>query len=150
MARYIIREIQNDELEFNNLIYKQVFEDVLRLTENGEALTERHFIYHDHPGIRELAVDIFTSRYELSKVWKRKESYVELPGENLGLEVPKTLLSYKMKVVEKALSGLRTKLENAEKLNDLESLNQLIKRIQSLQTVKIALSHGLGGRTITP
>ena len=32
---------------------------------------------------------------------------------------------------------------------DLESLNQLIKRIQSLQTVKIALSKGLGGRTIT-
>ncbi len=148
VAQYIIREIQNDELEFNNLIYKQVFEDVKNLIEQNEEVTERQFVYHDHAGVRELAVDIFTSRYELSKVWKRKEAYVELPGENLGYEVPKSLLSYKMMVVEKALSQLRTDLEVAEKKNNLEELNHLIIRIQSLGKVKIALSAGLGGRTI--
>jgi DNA primase len=150
VAAYITREIQNDELEFNNLIYKQVFEDVKVLIEQGLPVAERHFVYHDHPGVRELAVDIFTSRYELSKVWKRKEAYVELPGENLGFEVPKSLLSYKMKVVEKALSGLRKDLESAENENRLDDLNKLIMRIQSLQKVKIALSDGLGGRTIIP
>jgi len=150
VAAYITREIQNDELEFNNLIYKQVFEDVKVLIEQGLPVAERHFVYHDHPGVRELAVDIFTSRYELSKVWKRKEAYVELPGENLGFEVPKSLLSYKMKVVEKALSGLRKDLESAERENRLDDLNKLILRIQSLQKVKIALSDGLGGRTIMP
>jgi hypothetical protein len=93
-------------------------------------------------------VDIFTSRYELSKVWKRKEAYVELPGENLGYEVPKSLLSYKMIVVEKALSQLRKDLEIADKNNELEPINHLILRIQSLEKVKLALSGGLGGRTI--
>jgi DNA primase len=148
VARYIIREIQNDELEFNNLIYKQVFEDVKMLIEQEEELAERHFIYHAHAGVRELAVDIYTSRYELSKVWKRKEAFVELPGENLGYEVPKSLFSYKMKVVEKALSQLREDLANAEKNNAIEELNRLIRRIQSLEKVKTALSIGLGGRTI--
>ena len=75
---------------------------------------------------------------------------MELPGENLGFEVPKSLLSYKMKVVEKALSQLLSELEKAEKNNELNELNQLIVRIQSLQTVKIALSSGLGGRTVIP
>jgi DNA primase len=148
VAEYITREIQNDELEFNNLVYKQVFEDVQDLIERGEEVTERHFVYHDHSAVRELAVDIFTSRYELSKVWKRKEAYVELPGENLGYEVPKSLLSYKMVVVEKALSLLRKDLEIAEKSNELEPINHLILRIQSLEKVKLALSGGLGGRTI--
>lgn len=148
VAGYIIREIQNDELEFNNLVYKQVFENVKHLIENEEEVSERHFVYHENAGVRELAVDIFTSRYELSRVWKRKESYVELPGENLGYEVPKSLLSYKMMVVEKALAGLRAELETAEKSNDLEQLKYLILRIQSLGTVKIALSEGLGGRII--
>jgi DNA primase len=148
VAHYIIREIQNDELEFTNLIYKQIFEDVKDLIERGEEVAERHFVYHDHAGVRELAVDIFTSRYELSKVWKRKEAYVELPGENLGFEVPKTLLSYKMMVVEKALSQLRITLESTEKTNDIEALNQVIVRIQSLEGVKRELSVGLGGRTI--
>ncbi|RPI43371.1 MAG: DNA primase, partial [Bacteroidetes bacterium] len=125
VARFIIREIQNDELEFTNLVYKQVFEDVSRLIEQEEELTERYFIYHEHPSIRELAVDIYTSRYELSKVWKRKEAYVELPGENLDYEVPRSLLSYKMMVVEKALSVLRKELELFERNSDLDNLNQV-------------------------
>jgi DNA primase len=148
VAHYIIREIQNDELEFTNLIYKQIFEDVKDLIERSEEVAERHFVYHEHAGVRELAVDIFTSRYELSKVWKRKEAYVELPGENLGFEVPKTLLSYKMMVVEKALSQLRSTLESTEKNSDIEALNQVIMRIQSLEGIKRELSVGLGGRTI--
>lgn len=148
VARYIIREIQNDDLEFNNLIYKQVFEDVKDLIERGEEVAERFFVYHEQQGVRELAVDIFTSRYELSKVWKRKESYVELPGENLGFEVPKSLLSYKMTVVEKALSEIRSQLPKAEKEGIEDALNQLIQQLQRLENVKLALSKGLGGRTI--
>jgi DNA primase len=148
VAKYIIREIQNDELEFTNLVYQQVFEDVKSLIEKGDEVTERHFIYHEHAAVRELAVDIYTSRYELSKVWKRKEAYVELPGENLGFEVPKSLLSYKMMVVEKALSGLRNQLEAIEKNDTPEELQQLMIRIQSLEQVKRELSLGLGGRTI--
>ena len=148
MAQYIIREIQNDELEFTNLVYKQIFEDVKDLIDRGDSVAERYFIYHDHPGVRDLAVDIYTSRYELSKVWKRKEAYVELPGENLGFEVPKSMLSYKMMVIEKALSQLRLELEEREKNKDVEALNQVILRIQSLEGVKRELSIGLGGRAI--
>jgi DNA primase len=148
VAQYIIREVQNDELEFTNLIYKQIFEDVKEIIERGDPITERHFIYHDHPGVRELAVDIYTSRYELSKVWKRKEAYVELPGENLGFEVPKSLLSYKMMVVEKALSGLRNEITSVEQSRDMETLQELLMRIRSLEQVKRELSVGLGGRTI--
>jgi DNA primase len=148
VAQYIIREIQNDELEFTNLVYKQIFEDVKGLIDRGDEVAERHFIYHENPGVRELAVDIYTSRYELSKVWKRKEAYVELPGENLGFEVPKSLLSYKMMVIEKALSHLRMDLEKQEKNKDIQALNQVILRIQSLEGVKRELSIGLGGRAI--
>ena len=148
VAHYIIREIQNDELEFTNLIYKQIFEDVKDLIEHGNEVSERFFIYHDQAGVRELAVDIFTSRYELSKVWKRKEAYVELPGENLGFEVPKSLLSYKMMVIETALSQLRKDLEVNEKKKDIEALTQVILRIQSLERIRRELSIGLGGRAI--
>ncbi len=51
-------------------------------------------------------------------------------------------------VIEKALSQLRKELEEVEKKKDIETLNQLIVRIQSLEQVKRELSIGLGGRTI--
>ncbi len=71
-----------------------------------------------------------------------------MPGENLGFEVPKSLLSYKMMVVEKALNQLRTELQSIEKEKDVESINQIMIRLQSLEGVKRELSVGLGGRTI--
>jgi len=53
-----------------------------------------------------------------------------------------------MVVIEKALTQLRKDLEESEKQKDIESLNQVIVRIQSLESVKRELSIGLGGRTI--
>jgi hypothetical protein len=53
-----------------------------------------------------------------------------------------------MMVIEKALSHLRNELEASEKKQDIESLNQVILRIQSLERVKRELSIGLGGRII--
>ena len=41
VAQYIMREIQNDELEFTNLVYKQVFEDVKSLIDSGREISEK-------------------------------------------------------------------------------------------------------------
>jgi two-component sensor histidine kinase len=53
-----------------------------------------------------------------------------------------------MMVIEKALSLLRKELEENEKKQDIEALNQIIVRIQSLERIKRELSIGLGGRAI--
>jgi hypothetical protein len=53
-----------------------------------------------------------------------------------------------MMVVEKALGQLRKDLETSEKNRDIETLNQVLLRIQSLEGVRRELSIGLGGRTI--
>ncbi|MCF8345662.1 MAG: DNA primase [Bacteroidales bacterium] len=148
VAQYIIREIQNDELQFTNLVYELVFEDVKAITEAGKPISEKVFTFHDNKDIQDLAVDIVTSKYELSKVWKRKESYIEMPGENLGVEVPKALLLYKLKVVNMALDELRKEIEKAEKGGDGEQVMQLMARLRDLEGVKNQLSHVIGERII--
>lgn len=148
VAQYIIREILNDDLEFTNLVYKQVFEDVKAITDAGKEISERIFTFHDNKEIQDLAVDIVTSKYELSKVWKRKESYVEMPGENLGVEVPKSLLLYKMKVVDVALVGLRKELAEVEKNKDDDKIMEIIGRLNNLEKSKNQLSKETGERII--
>jgi len=150
VAQFIIREIQNDELEFRNLVYKKVFEDILALSEAGKPIEERYFINHEDSKVRDLAVDVLTQRYELSKVWHRKESYIELPGENLEQEVPKSLLSYKLAVVTQARSKMNRELSDTEKNQDQEATNMLLLHIRNLDQVKKMLTDGLGGRTILP
>lgn len=148
VSQYIIREIQNDELEFTNLIYKQVFEDMKAMIESDRIISERAFTFHDNKAIQDLAVDIVTSKYELSKVWKRKESYIEMPGENLGVEVPKALLLYKLKVVDMALSDLRIMIKEAEKEGDSTRVIDVLTRIRDLEKVKNEISNEIGERIV--
>ena len=148
VSEYIIREIQNDNLEFQNLIYKQIFENVKNAIEKDKTITHKDFIFHDNPQIRDLAVEIFTSKYEISKVWKRKDTYIELPGENLGTEVPKSLLAYKNKIIMIAREKVTKELENASSKGMMEQVAEFQKQIINLDKVKIALSKELGERTI--
>lgn len=148
VSQYIIREIQNDELEFTNLVYKQVFEDVKAIIESDRKISERVFTFNDNKEIQDLAVDIVTSKYELSKVWKRKESYIELPGENLGVEVPKALLLYKLKVVDMALEELRKNIEETEKKKNNDEVMSMMAHIRDVEKAKNEISRVIGERII--
>ncbi len=148
VSQYIIREIQNDELEFTNLIYKRVFEDVKAIIESGKNISERAFTFHDEKEIQDLAVDIVTSKYELSKVWKRKESYTEMPGENLAVEVPKALLLYKLKVVDMALDDIRKQISECETQGEGEKVMEHMSRLRDLEAAKNELSNVIGERII--
>jgi len=148
VAEYIIREIQNDNLEFKNLIYKKVFEEISLKIEKGEKVEEKTFTYSEEKKISELAVEIFTSRYEISKVWKRKDTYIELPGENLGTEVPKTVLAYKNKIIMIALSELYNKMKNTNPETEPEKITDIQKQVMNLNEIKRIISKDLGARTI--
>ncbi|MCA1747726.1 MAG: hypothetical protein LC655_08515, partial [Bacteroidales bacterium] len=106
------------------------------------------FTFHDNKEIQDLAVDIVTSKYELSKVWKRKESYIEMPGENLGVEVPKALLLYKLKVVDMALDDLRQQIGDVEKGGDGDKVMELMAHLRDLEGTKNEISNVIGERII--
>ena len=148
VAEFIIREVQNDNLEFENLVYKKVFEDTLNLIDKEVPLEEKYFIYHEDKKIQDLSVEIYSSRYELSKVWKRKETHIELPGENLGMEVPKALLAYKNRIVTKAMRDLQQKITNTSSSESLEEISGLQKQYMNLKEVQMLISKKLGERTI--
>jgi DNA primase len=148
VAEYIIREVKNDNLEFKNLIYKKVFEEISRKIEKGEKIEEKTFTYSEDKMISELAVEIFTSRYEISKVWKRKDTYIELPGENLGTEVPKTVLAYKNKIIMIALGELYIKMKNTDSETEAGKITDIQKQVMNLNEIKRVISKDLGERTI--
>jgi DNA primase len=127
VSEYIIREIQNENLEFKNLIYKKVFEDVSALLEKGLNIEEKYFVFHEDKKIQELAVEIYTSRYELSKIWMRKDTRIDIPGENLGGDIPKALLSYKNRIITNAIQDLH------EKINELYSQGDKTTKLEDFK-----------------
>ncbi len=148
VAKYIIREIQNDKLEFENLVYKKVFETVMNILDKGQDITDKYFVFHEDKKIQDLAVEIYTEKHEISKVWRRKDTYIELPGDNPGTEVPKALLAYKNRIITKAIKEVYDKIAVVSKSENLVEIKDLQKQFINLKTIQKLISKQLGERTI--
>ncbi|MFP4024398.1 MAG: DNA primase [Thiohalospira sp.] len=133
VAEYIISEILNDDLEFKNLIYKQIFQEYLDALNRGEQLENKHFIYHSDPQISKLAADLLSTSYTLSKIFKKGGIFIETEEMKLKRLVPETIIAYKRKILEIAQSETGEKLKEAQhKKQDNESLNTLQKEFMQI------------------
>jgi len=134
VAQYIIKEILNDELEFKNLIYKQIFEEYLEILNRGAHPEKSHFIYHSDEQISKLAADLLSPAYVLSEFFKKKSGvYVETEDMKLKMLVPEAIIAYKRKILEKAqkdkgkeLQQAQQEGQNQEKIGELQQEYQTI------------------------
>jgi len=103
VGQYIIDEILNDELEFQNLAYKMIFDEYAQLLSQNQAVDNRHFINHYNPQISQLAVDLMSSRHKLSRIWEKHKAEVTDDPDFLLHAVPKAIQVYKSKVLKIAI-----------------------------------------------
>ncbi|MFP4621664.1 MAG: DNA primase [Bacteroidales bacterium] len=139
VAQYIIKEILNDELEFKNLIYKQIFEEYLEILNKGRHPDKSHFIYHSDEQISKLAADLLSPAYELSEFFKKKSGvYVETEDMKLKMLVPEAIIAYKRKILEKAQKDKGKELQQAQK--EGQNQQQIMQLQQEYQTIAQAIN----------
>lgn len=146
VAEYIIHEIQNDELEFKNLVYRQVFEEYQKNLNSGHFPDSKYFINHEDRKIREMTADMLSTPYTLSKVHARKGAFVETEEMKLKKMVPETLVSYKTKILRLAQKGKEKKLKDAmEKGLAQEEITKIQKEYMIITAVINNIAHDRGG-----
>ncbi len=143
VANYIIAEIKNDELEFNNLAYRQLFDEYYRMLNKGEQPEARHFLQHPDVKISELSVDILTSEHIASKLWEKHSAYVESEEMILKLAVPKSVIVYKTKIIQSVMGKLHTQLSVSHKEGNQEQVNAILAQLNQLNQLKMRLSKEL-------
>jgi DNA primase len=145
VAEYIINEIMNDELEFRNLLYRKVFEEVDNLMQTGEVIEIKHFVNHEDPNVSQLAVDLLSSPYSLSKVHSRKGLSVETEDMLLKKNVPKALIEYKRKILEIAQREKEEQIrEVQQKDKEIEAVNPLMQQYITITTLINTISKARG------
>lgn len=146
VAQYIIKEILNDELEFKNLIYKQIFEEYLEILNKGAHPEKSHFIYHSEEQISKLAADLLSPAYELSEFFLKKSGvYVETEDMKLKMLVPEAIIAYKRKILEKAQKDKVKELQEAQKAGqDQEQIMQLQQEYQTIAQAINSISKDRG------
>ena len=145
VAEYTISEILNDDLEFKNLIYKQIFQEYLDVVNTENTLESKHFIYHADPQISKLAADLLSSSYTLSKIFEKGGLHIETEEMKLKRIIPETIIAYKRKILEIAQQEAAEKLKNTQEKNiSAEEINKFQKEFMQITSVINAISKDRG------
>lgn len=139
VGQYIISEIVNDELEFHNLEYRQIFDDFAEIIANNEEPNITRFIHHENLKISELVINIHSGEYTLSNIWKKMGAGEDNELEFLTAAVPKAVTNYKAKVIAMAINNLSEELRNIAE----DTFEQSMIRIHSLNLVRTEISKQL-------
>ncbi|MFO8236424.1 MAG: DNA primase [Bacteroidales bacterium] len=146
VAQYIIKEILNDELEFKNLIYRQVFEEYLELLNKGSHPERNYFTYHTNSRISQLAADLLGPGYEISEFFKKRSGiFVETEEMKLKLLVPEAIIAYKRKILEKAQKDKVKELKEAQEQGEEgDTLNKIQQEYQAIALAINEISNDRG------
>lgn len=142
VAQYILAQLQNDDLELQNLQYKEIFDEYYRLKEHESDKVLRYFMNHPNGEVSKIVADLFIQPYTLT-IQQFSKSLV--PERNvLGRVVPKSILIYKAKVTAQAAMNLTEELGKAQKEKNMELQNELMEQLATLMQVRNFFAKELG------
>lgn len=134
VAQYILSQLQNDELELQNLLYKEIFDEYFKLKEHESGKVLRYFMNHPDKSVSDIVADLFIQPYTIT-IQQFSKSLI--PEKNvLGRVVPKSILIYKAKVTAQAAMNLTEELGKAQKEKNVELQNELIGQLTTLMQVR--------------
>ncbi len=148
MAEHIVSQIEKDNLELKNPIFKKVFSEFKKGIKEDTIRPPEFFTKHPDTDIMKLAVDIIADNEEqkLSPEWLKKKVRTKAELDVLERAVNECIYSYKSVWVKDEISKIThqiTEVYNAENSNMDEILTLMAKQNQ-LEKVKLALNKELG------
>ncbi len=141
VAQYILTQLQNDDLELQNLLYKGIFDEYYTLKEHDGEKILRYFINHPDNTVSEVVANLLAMPYTIT-IQQFTRSII--PERNvLGKIVPKAILLYKAKVTSQASMNLTEELAKAQKENNADMVHELISQLNTLMQVRNVFSKEL-------
>jgi DNA primase len=100
VSEWLVHEIQSDNIEFENAIYKKIF---LEFAGKPDQIPEiNYFIQHADPEISKAAVEIISTPYSLAN-WEKHNIPVQLEGMMLKQSVNHAIYALKIRKIEKMI-----------------------------------------------
>lgn len=146
VGNYIVEELTHDGMVLNHPIYMKVFTEFSNQCQTENFDPEKFFIHHPDPEISTLAVDIYTDKYTLSRVFDK--AMVTNEVDKLDEIVPKALLVFKEFRVKEMITVANNKMKAFQSSGEFEQLMEVMKELQALKNIQKELNQILGGRTI--
>lgn len=139
VSKYIVSEITQDDVVFENKVYNNFLETYTRYADNNEIIDLQIFHNSQDPEISALSVDLLSKKYLISENWEQMHRIlVQEEGANLQDDVEKAILYLKQKKVLKMIEDNRTKILDAQISG--EDYSPLMLEHIRLEKLKIEIS----------
>ncbi len=111
VAQYILQNLEEDGIRFENDIYNHIVDEVRALMQNGNIPDEHYFVNHTDEKMAAEAVSIIATPYELSTNWEKNQIYVKKEGDDLLKTIITTLNPLRTKLISRHLKELQEKIK---------------------------------------
>ncbi|MDF9830734.1 DNA primase [Parabacteroides sp. PF5-6] len=144
---YIYNELAQDDLSFQNPLYKEILEEGISHLNDEGFIASRFFLHHPHPGISRMAVNLMSDKYQLSK-YHSKFRDLEKEEDKLQTYVIKDLFALKDAYINHRIKTVQSKLKEAQQAGQHEEVIRLMTRLTELNKIKNLLCKQLGERIV--
>ena len=144
VAEFIFEEVENNGLEdlIENKILVKIFNHYKSMFNEGVNPNEKHFLYHPDQEVGQLAISLFTDRYEISPNWKEYYEGELLSRAQLYREEVESCMMYlKLKKVKRLILENQRDLETE---NDDDNLIMLLQTHKHLKQLEMDLMKKIG------
>ncbi len=137
---FLVHEIEQDQIAFDNSVYGKVFSIFSSLVHQSKEYNANLLIHHDDAEVRQVAADMLSVKYPLAN-WQGKGVEVKAETDRLKHAAHSAVCSLRIKQVNKLISENRDKIKAAAEKN--EDITTLLEHQKILDGVKSELSQYL-------
>lgn len=146
VSRYIAEQLRNDEIELQDNLLKEIFNEYFSLESADPDRILKYFVNHSNPLVAKTVADLLAQPYTITIAQFNKTL---IPEKNvLGKVVPKAILVYKAKLMAQIAIELAERVKELEQQGKTELLQQTMNRLNLVLKVKNTLSKELKRLTI--
>ncbi|MFT7114291.1 MAG: DNA primase [Candidatus Azotimanducaceae bacterium] len=134
VAHFIVQQINQDDLKFDNPIYQQIYNDFAKSDAISEVLPASFFTRHEDSQIVHLVSDLITEIHQISPSWGKFEVVPPAREKRIRKDVLQSIFYFKQTKLQRLINGLQDNLKKSE--NGQEIMAELIR----FNEIKIFLS----------
>lgn len=127
VAKEIYLQLQDDEIEFTNELFKSIYYDMIHQLNQDEKINIDTFVNQKSDDRSQIITDILMEdeKYPLSN-WKRKKIYPKSKEENLSLLVTETVLNLRRILIDQKINVLKKEIQKSAQSQLLEQVPNYI------------------------
>ncbi len=147
VAEYIADDLRNDDLDFQNPLYKQILDEALTKSDDPLFKAETYFLSHPNPEISTIAVNLASDKYPLSK-YHGKFQKIEEESSRLTEILPYVVLTLKDATLRKQMLEVTASIKEIQEGRKSGNIDDQIKLLSDLREKQKIIAKHLGERII--